>query len=299
MLEPPPFFRSSFLLARCVAALWQFSNRRRSRRSAANDRLNTPIGSPPSPSRPPTARWPASAGKVLLYRPGEVLLWNPADGKLKASLDGHATTVWSVAFSPDGKTLATGGYDGIIKLWEMPSGKPLHELKKHKHWTRALGVHARQQIPRLRQRRHDRDRLGRGDRQRRENDPSPRRAGVWRRRFARRQDDRHRRRRPFGQALGFRQRQRERAKLEGHQDAVWTVAYRKDGSLLATAGADRVVKLWSPDGKPQGELTGHKDWILTRPRFRRPTATCWPPAATTTRSKLWDVGAKRNRNRFR
>src|SRR5437867_2915747 len=49
-------------------------------------------------------------GQSLLYRPGDVKLWNAADGALKASLDGHASTVWSVAFSADGKMMATGSY---------------------------------------------------------------------------------------------------------------------------------------------------------------------------------------------
>src|SRR5437762_10496268 len=54
-------------------------------------------------------------GQSLLYRPGDIKLWNPADGKLKLSLEGHGSTVWAVAFSPDGKLMATAAYDGIVK----------------------------------------------------------------------------------------------------------------------------------------------------------------------------------------
>src|SRR2546429_3629670 len=41
---------------------------------------------------------------------------------------GHSAGISSVAFSPDGKILASGAFDGIIKLWDVQSGKELRTL---------------------------------------------------------------------------------------------------------------------------------------------------------------------------
>jgi WD40 repeat protein len=35
-------------------------------------------------------------------------------------------TVWSVAFSPDGKSILSAGKDGIVKLWDAFTGQSLH-----------------------------------------------------------------------------------------------------------------------------------------------------------------------------
>jgi RNA polymerase sigma factor (sigma-70 family) len=37
----------------------------------------------------------------------------------------HGDTVSSVAYAPDGKTIATGGGDEIVRLWEAATGKPI------------------------------------------------------------------------------------------------------------------------------------------------------------------------------
>lgn len=48
------------------------------------------------------------------------------------ALTGHTASVWSVALSPDGRTLASGSNDRMIKLWSLPAGKLLHTLPGHR-----------------------------------------------------------------------------------------------------------------------------------------------------------------------
>jgi WD40 repeat protein len=44
---------------------------------------------------------------------------------------GHRDGVWSVAFSPDGKTLAAGSADDTISLWDVSTQHQLKILKGH------------------------------------------------------------------------------------------------------------------------------------------------------------------------
>ena len=44
---------------------------------------------------------------------------------------GHSTTLATLAFSDDGKLLASGGYDSAIKLWEVSTGRQLRTLMGH------------------------------------------------------------------------------------------------------------------------------------------------------------------------
>jgi hypothetical protein len=58
-------------------------------------------------------------------RPGdrsEVQLWDVALGRELRSFAGHAGWATVVAFAPDGRTFATGGYEVPMRLWEVTSG---------------------------------------------------------------------------------------------------------------------------------------------------------------------------------
>src|SRR5258707_60535 len=51
--------------------------------------------------------------------------------QLRETLKEHTESVQGVAFSPDGKTLASGSKDTTVKLWEVATGKERATLKGH------------------------------------------------------------------------------------------------------------------------------------------------------------------------
>jgi WD40 repeat protein len=60
-----------------------------------------------------------------------VKLWDAGSGKVLQTLKGHESCVNGVAFSRDGKTLASASRDKTVKLWDAGSGKVLQTLKGH------------------------------------------------------------------------------------------------------------------------------------------------------------------------
>jgi WD40 repeat protein len=62
---------------------------------------------------------------------GRVIIWDIETGKQLLSLDGHTGMVTSVAYSPDGLYIASGGGDNTARIWEAESGILLLTLEKH------------------------------------------------------------------------------------------------------------------------------------------------------------------------
>ena len=49
----------------------------------------------------------------------------------QVTLEGHTNTVYSVSFSPDGTTLASGSFDDTVKLWDVATRENIATLEGH------------------------------------------------------------------------------------------------------------------------------------------------------------------------
>jgi WD40 repeat protein len=138
-----------------------------------------------------------------------VRVWDTTSGKEMASPPGHRSPVNHLAFSPDGKSLASGGEsDGTLIVWDMATSRVRHVWTDHYH-----GVIAVAWSP-------DGKMLASG-----EGDPYS--------------DDREASIRLFDLRTG--QRERE---FKAHLNRVVGLDFSPDGRQLASVGADARARIW-------------------------------------------------------
>jgi eukaryotic-like serine/threonine-protein kinase len=85
------------------------------------------------------SRLAACAGDFLRFRPGELHLWNVAEGKEIFSVQAHTDAVPGISFHPDGRRLATAGVDGKIRIWDAKTGMETLSLRGHPDMVHGIG----------------------------------------------------------------------------------------------------------------------------------------------------------------
>jgi WD40 repeat protein len=64
--------------------------------------------------------------------------WDVASGELLRSLAGHTGQVRSVAYAPDGESLASASDDYTVMIWDSAGDEPIRTLAGHNGCVLAL-----------------------------------------------------------------------------------------------------------------------------------------------------------------
>jgi len=73
---------------------------------------------------------------------GDIIILDGITGGQSARLSGHTKHVGSLAFTPDGISLASGSWDKTIKLWDMQTGGIAKSFCGHTDWVNSISISA-------------------------------------------------------------------------------------------------------------------------------------------------------------
>lgn len=76
--------------------------------------------------------WSRDGKKLAVGGGSEIILWNGVNSRQFEPAKMHRGTIWGLAFSPDGKLLASAGDDNDVILWDAETGRFVHRLREHK-----------------------------------------------------------------------------------------------------------------------------------------------------------------------
>jgi len=104
----------------------------------------------PANQNPRRVSFPAHGNSVvtcLLFSHGRIIsasddhsihVYNPLDGRLVRSLEGHGGGVWALAATKD--TLVSGSTDRTVRIWNLETGMCTHVFGGHKSTVRCLAI---------------------------------------------------------------------------------------------------------------------------------------------------------------
>jgi WD40 repeat protein/uncharacterized caspase-like protein len=175
---------------------------------------------------------------------GNAIVLSDLSGSGRRGLYGHTDGIFSVVFSPDGLTLASGSKDNSVKIWDLASGRELHTLTGHREAVTSVAFAA------------DGKTLASGS-----EDTSVKlwdvASGDLLRTF---QSGISARSENFGGSV-------ETAKLSvlgNRAEGIWSVALSPDGKILASGSTDRTVRLWEvASGRELRTLAGHQERVTS------------------------------------
>ena len=219
--------------------------------------LKLPPITPNRPSPPPNPQ-----PVVTQKQPPVIPKINPSVSPLDKTLTGHSETVFSVAYSPDGRYLASGSKDKTIKIWEVATGKGLRTLTGHSGVVlsvayspdgRYLASGSQDKTIKIWEVATGKVRTLTGHYMTFWSvaySPDGRylASGSWDKTI-----------KIWEVATG-----KELRTLTGHSMTVWSVAYSPDGRYLASGSLDKTIKISEvATGKELRTLTGHSEGVLS------------------------------------
>jgi WD40 repeat protein len=81
-------------------------------------------------------------GRLLAVGRGTTItLWDVDSASAVRTMDGHESRIYSLAFSPDGQTIASGGSDSTVMLWDVETGQVIHTLSEHTDEVTSVAIH--------------------------------------------------------------------------------------------------------------------------------------------------------------
>ena len=60
------------------------------------------------------------------------MIWDAVSGREIRSMKGHTSQLRAISWSPNGRRIASGGYDRFVKIWDVTSGRELLSLPGHR-----------------------------------------------------------------------------------------------------------------------------------------------------------------------